>query len=125
MIMADTDVVSFIFKEDTRGAFYAPLLAGKDVFISFMTLAELYKWAIAGNWGTARTRKLYTYLHDFTFFVIHSDDTVCQQWADVMENGKRKGKSIQPGDAWIAATALVHAIPLVTHNRKDYAGVEG
>ena len=33
MIMADTDVVSFIFKEDTRGAFYAPLLAGKDVFI--------------------------------------------------------------------------------------------
>ena len=31
--------------------------------------------------------------------------------------------SIQPNDAWIAACAVRHAVPLVTHNAKDFEGI--
>jgi tRNA(fMet)-specific endonuclease VapC len=57
--------------------------------------------------------------------VFHSDDDLCVQWAEITEDGKRRGREIQPGDAWIAATALLHEVPLVTHNRRDFESVIG
>jgi predicted nucleic acid-binding protein len=39
--------------------------------------------------------------------------------------GPEPDPNIEPGDAWIAATALQFGVPLVTHNRKDYAAVKG
>jgi len=33
-------------------------------------------------------------------------------------------RPIQTPDAWIAATALVYHVPLITHNRADYEMVE-
>lgn len=44
-VVLDTDVVSFLFKEDTRARLYLRYLRGQDRFISFMTLAELDYWA--------------------------------------------------------------------------------
>jgi tRNA(fMet)-specific endonuclease VapC len=43
------------------------------------------------------------------------------KWAEA----RKSGHTIETADAWIAATALLHDIPLVTHNSKDYAGVDG
>jgi tRNA(fMet)-specific endonuclease VapC len=123
MIVADTNVVSYIFKEDSRSVLYTPHLAGKDVILSFVTLAELRRWSISSNWGKTRKRKLDEYLD--RFFILHSNDALCHRWAEIVESGKRKGRPIQPGDAWIAATALLHSLPLVTHNGKDFAGIDG
>jgi tRNA(fMet)-specific endonuclease VapC len=122
IVVADTNIVSYIFKEDSRGALYEPHLTGKDVVISFVTLAELHRWTISSSWGKARRRKLEEYLEGF--FVAHSNPALCHLWAEIVESGKRKGCPIQPGDAWIAATARLHNVPLVTHNNKDFAGVE-
>lgn len=58
LVVVDTDVLSFIFKHDSRGAAYKPHLADKEIIISFMTLAELNQWAIRSNWGTARKQRL-------------------------------------------------------------------
>ena len=122
LVVVDTDVLSFIFKHDSRGAAYKPHLAGKEVIISFMTLAELNQWAIRSNWGTARKQKLDAYRKPFTVF--HSDEDLCLKWAHVMEDARRNGRPIQTADAWVAATALLHDIPIVTHNRKHYIGVD-
>ena len=122
-IVVDTDVVSFIFKGDTRGVWYEPHLVGKVAIISFMTRAELNQWALLSHWGRARRERLAQYLRRFV--VIHSDDHLCLQWAEVKAQARRNGTPIETADAWIAATALLHGIPLVTHNRSDYAGVEG
>jgi predicted nucleic acid-binding protein len=35
------------------------------------------------------------------------------------------GRRIEYADAWIAATALLYGVPLVSHNRSDYLGVPG
>lgn len=123
LVVVDTDVLSFIFKHDSRGAAYKPHLAGKEIIISFMTLAELNQWAIRSNWGAARKRMLDAYRKPFTVF--HADEDLCLKWADVMEDARRNGRPIQTADAWVAATALLHDIPVVTNNRKHFVGVDG
>jgi tRNA(fMet)-specific endonuclease VapC len=123
MVVVDTDVMSYVFKHDTRAAFYEPHLAGKDLIISFVTFAELQRWAIASNWGDSKRHKLAEYLS--TVIIFHSDDDLCVKWAKITEEGKRSGRQIQPGDAWIAATALLHGIALITNNRRDFEGVTG
>ena len=45
IVLLDTNIVSYIFKRDTRAALYAPLLEGNRLGVSFMTVAELFEWA--------------------------------------------------------------------------------
>ena len=59
------------------------------------------------------------------YFIRYCDRALCLKWAEVKDQVQRKGKIIQTADAWIAATAKLHGIPLVTHNGKDFAQVEG
>jgi predicted nucleic acid-binding protein len=122
-LVVDTDVVSFVFKRDTRGTLYKPHLAGKLMIVSFTTVAELYQWARLYDWGKAKRGKLGQYLQGFV--VIHSSDDLCLKWADVRSEATKQGRPIDTADAWIAATALLHNVPLVTHNRKHYGAVAG
>lgn len=51
--VVDTDVVSFLFKRDTRAQLYLPLLQKRDLLVSFMTEAELEQWIVLANGATA------------------------------------------------------------------------
>lgn len=73
--------------------------------------------------GLFKAQKLEDYLSPVLVF--HSDDDLCIQWARITEDGRRRGPQIQPGDGWIAATALLHNVPLITHNRRDFDNVTG
>ena len=42
-----------------------------------------------------------------------------------MYSARQNGMPIQTADGWVAATAMLHNVPLITHNRKHYIGVEG
>jgi len=57
-VLLDTDVVSFLFKNHPLAARYDIELADRVVLVSFMTIAELDRWAIRSNWGEARIRRL-------------------------------------------------------------------
>ena len=37
---------------------------------------------------------------------------------------EKKGRHLASSDAWIAATAVLLDLPLLTHNRKDYESLE-
>ena len=54
MVVVDTDVVSYLFKQDTRADLYKPHLQGHLLLISPMTRAELEAWALERNWGRPR-----------------------------------------------------------------------
>jgi tRNA(fMet)-specific endonuclease VapC len=123
-VIVDTDVVSFIFKGDTRGDLYEPHLTGALASISFMTVAELEQWVIARNWGARRHGELLRFLKQ-RFTVIDSSGALCRKWAEVREQVRQNGRIIQVGDAWLAASALLYGIPLVTHNAADFAGIAG
>lgn len=121
--VVDTDVVSYVFRGDTRAALYRPHLEGLLPVLSFMTIAELSRWAIERNWGAARRAQMRAFLGNFVVYPFDPD--LCERWADVTVTARHLGRPIQHADAWIAATALLHNIPLITHNRDDYAGVPG
>lgn len=122
-IVVDTDVVSYIFKKDTRAALYEPYVVQVPKFISFMTLAELRLWEFQNNWGQLKAAKFELLLSDFG--VIYADEKLCNIWASTTNESNKKGRPISTADAWVAAVALMFDIPLVTNNRKDFENIEG
>lgn len=122
-MVVDTDVISFLFKGHTTGSLYRADLDGRALLISFMTLAELDRWAIQATWGEKRRDCLKLYLQPFV--VMPYNRALCLAWAEVMSGAQARGYRIECADAWIAATALLYDIPLVTHNRNDYLGIPG
>jgi hypothetical protein len=65
-VVVDTDVVSLTFKRDTRAKLYRPHLDGRQLTVSFMTIAELQRWALNRRWGERRRADLDRYLREFT-----------------------------------------------------------
>lgn len=123
-VVADTDVVSSGLKRDRRQRnLYRPHLAGRLVVISFMTVAELYRWPLARRWGQQRVDELGEHLARFVIY--QSDEPICRWWAAVVDQGERDGRPIAHADAWVAATALRHGLSLVTNNPSHFAGVSG
>ena len=119
-VLVDTNVVSYLLKGDSRGDLYRVHLDGKPLYISFVSAAELYRWAVQHNWGTGRIATLREKLAHYV--VLPYDDQTAWEWARVMST---KGHPIAPGDAWVAAGAIRHGLPVVTHNRKHFEHVSG
>jgi predicted nucleic acid-binding protein len=122
-VIVDTDVVSFLFKNHPIGQLYGADLAGRAAGVSFMTVAEVERWALQYRWGSQRVHWLRLYFERFT--VVPSSPDLCRKWAEVMVAAQAAGRRIETADAWIAATALLYETPLVTHNGSDYLGVPG
>jgi predicted nucleic acid-binding protein len=124
-VIVDTDVASFLFKQDSRAELYAPHLEGDTLqAVSFMTLAELEQWSILRNWGPARRDELADFVSN-KFVVVDSNDALCRMWAVIRAQAKRAGQQIEVADAWIAATALLYGAPLLTHNAGDFEHIPG
>jgi predicted nucleic acid-binding protein len=122
-VVVDTNVVSYVFKKDTRAERYRCHLEGKTLGISFMTLAELYRWAFESNWGENKRRQLEFHLRNHV--VIPFDNEICALWARITADRNKASSPIGHADAWIAASALRYKAPLVTHNPKHFEGISG
>jgi len=114
-LLIDTCIVSYLLKKHPLAQPYLPLLQGKLLYLSFMTVAELFRWAEQHAWGETRLKQLKYTIQNYT--VLHSDSNICWYWAKVRSI---KGRPMPEADAWIAATALRYDLPLLTHNVKDF-----
>ena len=117
-VVVDTDVFSFLYKRDTRGALYLPHLTGLSAHLAFATVAELYYWSVRYGWGQSRVDDLRAAIARYT--LLGWDDATAWEWARVMSI---RGRPVAEADAWIAAVAIRHAMPLITHNRKHFEGI--
>jgi predicted nucleic acid-binding protein len=122
-VVVDTNVISFLYKRDTRAKLYDPHLRGMTKLILFMTLAELHNWTLRNNWGSRRKKDLENYVSN-KYGVIYADEELCKIWAEIQIDTYKKGNPIDVADAWIASVALLFDIPLVTHNRRHFENVE-
>ena len=120
-VIVDTDVVSFILKKDSRATLYRPHLEGLPKIISFMTLAELRRWELQNNWGARRIKETKEFLDDFT--IVHSDEKLCEIWAEIIRAAHKFGNPIETADTWVASVALLFDVPLVTNNRRHFENV--
>jgi len=119
-VVVDTSVVSYLLKKHSLAARYWDHLEGRFLGISFMTVAELYRWPLVRGWGAKKVAELREHLRSYV--VLPYDDAMSWEWARLMS---RKGRPMDHPDAWIAATALRYEAPLVTHNAQHFEGIEG
>lgn len=122
-VLLDTDVFSYLLKNDTRALLYRPHVRGKTIAVSFVTVGELYAWAERKAWGEARRTELERSLRSAV--IVPFDLEVCKVYAKLSNLKTKEGadRTIAANDRWIAACALRHQIPLVTNNRKHFDGI--
>lgn len=67
VLLLDTNVVSVLFnKNHSLRPACLEAVAGRQLVISFMSLAELLLWPAANNWGASRRAALETHLDRYT-----------------------------------------------------------
>ncbi len=124
LILVDTNIVSYLYKQDSRSKLYEPRLLGQELGIALMTVAELLQWAAFRNWGLPRVQHLEATINA-KYTILPVDFDTCRWWATVRAQRAAGGLSISPQDAWMAATALQYGLPLVTHDPDDFQQIPG
>lgn len=119
-MVIDTDVYGAVLVPgSTLAALYQPVLAGRPVFISFQTVAELRYGAMLRRWGGARMLKLDARISAAE--IVHSGPDLIATYAHLRVECRRAGHALaqreHDADRWIAATAVRLNVPLVSHDR--------
>ena len=121
-VLVDTNIISYTMRGGRLAKLYEPHLKGRIVAISFITVGELYYGAEKARGGNDKRLRLETTLRNF--LVIPYDHEIAKTYGHIVAGKERSGRAISLGDAWIAACAVRHGLPLVTHNAKDFQGVK-
>lgn len=121
-VLLDTDVASYLFKNSPHAKVFRPLLKGKQPVLAFVSIAEMYKWTLKRNWGPEKVEQLESTLR--RYLIIPYDRDLAWAWARVVATCEEAGRAIAPSDAWVAAAALRHDVPLLTNNVKHYESAE-
>ena len=117
----DTNIVSYLMRGGECARAYQPHVQDHLLAISFNTVGELYFGAETANWGKSRRNVLEATLRNFV--IIPYDHEIARCYGRLVAERQRAGRPIAPNDAWIAACTVRHAVPLVTHNPKDFQGI--
>lgn len=123
-VLLDTTVASLLHPRrsgSTLRARYEPDMRGVTLAISFQTVAELWPWAEENQWGPKLRAGLEAFIAQFA--LVPYTPELAQQWARLTTHAKRVGRRLEAGDAWIAASAALYGVPLLT-NDKDFVDIE-
>ncbi len=107
-------------QEKSLASPFKPLIAGKRLALSFISVAELFKWTLKRQWGSRKTTQLEASLQ--RYLIIPYDRDLA--WARVVATCEAAGSAVAPSDAWVAAAALRHDLALATNNVKHFEAVE-
>lgn len=93
-----------------------PVILG-EIRFGILLLPEGKRRARLENWYEEGIQRIYC---------IPWDSAMGLRWAELLADLRASGRSMPIKDSLIAATALVHDLVVVTHNRRDFekAGVE-
>lgn len=124
--LLDTNVVSEWVKQGPDPGVIAWLAEVDEdrVFLSVVTLAEL-RHGVERLADGQRRRRLDAWLRDelplgFEGRVLPVDPAVANRWGEIVARREAAGRPIAIMDAFIAATANVHQLKLVTRNAADF-----
>jgi len=81
-------------------------------------VGELLLWPKVRNWGPQKTAELEKRIGLTT--VIPYDFALCEKYAELKAKIQKAGSPVPDNDLWIAATAVRHSIPLISHNRRNF-----
>lgn len=116
------DTSLFIARETSR-PLRADLLPEESA-ISAITVGELQAGVLVASDTDVRALRLATLEALSDVEVLPVDEHVAAAWARLRVHLAESGRRLNVNDLWIAATALSHAIPVVTQD-EDYLPVHG
>ena len=129
--LLDTNVVSETSKSFVNAG-VAKFLAGAEedeLYVSVVSLAELHYGIQRLSQGAKRAKleqwfgdELLRRFEDRIFLI---DGMAAAEWGVIMARGERMGQPISEMDGWIAATASIHGLTVVTRNVADFAAHQG
>ena len=127
--LVDTNIPSELTRErpDPRVAAFLQRADRTSVFMSVMTIGEICKGI--GTLPPSQRRTGLQHWLDYdvrTWFasrILPVDEAVAERWGQLAATAKQQGVGLAVIDGIIAATALHHALTLVTRNTKDFAGL--
>ncbi len=110
--LADTSI--FIARETGR-----PILEESlpdELAVSVITIGELRAGVLAATDTTTRDRRLSTLAAALSLQPVPIDDRVASAWARLRIVLRDQGLRMPVNDSWIAATAMVLDVPVVTQD---------
>ncbi|MFE9168089.1 type II toxin-antitoxin system VapC family toxin [Streptomyces kebangsaanensis] len=116
-VVLDTDTASLIIKKRLPITL-ATKLVNTQPIITFVTRAELTKWAEVRHWGTGNRRLLAGWLGQVP--MLPGDEDVADTYGELSAAAMLRGRPRPMNDMWIAACCLTHDLPLATLNVKDF-----
>ena len=118
--LADTTV--FIARESGRPIQTTAI--PDELAVSVITIGELRAGVLAAPDLPTRDRRLATLTHALVFDPLPVDERVAESWARLRVVLRDSGLRMPVNDSWIAATALMLGVPVVTQD-ENYVRVEG
>ena len=123
--------MSFLLDTDTCSAYIKgnPLVFGRFVqyggrlFISTITLGELFTWALRAKASPDRLQDIQDLLKLVAVLDVTPD--VARRFGEIRAALLDSGGPTPDLDLLNAATAIVHNLTMVTHNVQDYVNIPG
>ncbi|MCW9679440.1 type II toxin-antitoxin system VapC family toxin [Dolichospermum planctonicum UHCC 0167] len=114
--LLDTNIVSAIFKNNLKVIIKLDNLRtqGEKVFISGMTYYEIQRGFLAVK-ATRKLINLENLCNEYKVLIL-DDMAIFQKASEIYADLKQRGLPIQDADIFIAATAIIHNLILVSHD---------
>lgn len=114
VVLFDTDVLSYRFGgREPWVAPFRPYWKGRIGAISVVTYSEAIAGAMAA-FPEALQKEYEAHLR--SYLLIPLDRKLTREHAELLDRSRRRGLQIGDNDAWIAATAIRHSLPLLTND---------
>jgi tRNA(fMet)-specific endonuclease VapC len=115
--LLDTDIYS-AYLRGNKQVLSRFLQHSSGLYISIVSLAELYSWVYMADNPAKREEGLHSMLSDVS--VLQLDDNIARKCGEIRALLQRQGAIVPTLDILIAATALVNDLIVVTHNQRHF-----
>ena len=116
-LVIDTDVASKIIKQQ-QPEWVRKALVGNRVWLTFVTVGELSKWAEVRSWGPQLRQRVDAWVIGRP--LIPYDDAIARTWGRLAAHAQLRGRPRPQNDLWVAATCIQMGVGLVTLNQRDF-----
>jgi tRNA(fMet)-specific endonuclease VapC len=120
--LLDTDICS-AYLQGLNQVFDRFVQHSGRLYISIVSLAELYSWVYVADDPAPREEGLTAMLSDVSVLAV--DDDVARRCGQVRADLQRLGTRVPTVDLLIASTALLLDFAVVTHNQRHFRLVPG
>jgi predicted nucleic acid-binding protein len=114
-LVADGDVISYMFKGVPLGDAYTELIDSRQTGITLLAISESRQGVVYDNLGMRKLEVLDAFLS--RFILLESNAEIANICGGLLGRCMQIGRALSWPDAWAAATAIWLDVPLVAHDR--------